>query len=85
MNRWDLATGGEGQVVLLSGEAGIGKWSQQELMLLLEIGMLPDGDFVGGGMAAVIDDNTSQLTLEDRRAIAKYLQSLPPQAGNTAE
>ena len=66
-------------------EAGIGQWSQQELMLLLEIGMLPDGDFVGGGMAAVIDDNTSQLTREDRRAIATYLQSLPPQDGNLAE
>ena len=59
---------------------GIGKWSGQELELLLEIGMLPDGDFVGGGMAAVVDDNTAQLTREDRRAIAVYLESLAPQA-----
>jgi len=64
---------------------GIGAWSSQELGLLLEIGMLPDGDFVGGGMAAVVDDNTSQLTREDRSAIAAYLQSLPPQTNAAQE
>jgi mono/diheme cytochrome c family protein len=42
------------------------------------IGMLPDGDFAGAGMGEVIDDNTSQLTGEDRRAIATYLKALPP-------
>jgi mono/diheme cytochrome c family protein len=64
---------------------GIGNWSRQELELLLEIGMLPDGDFVGGGMAAVIDDNTGQLTREDRSAIAVYLESLAPQANAPAD
>jgi hypothetical protein len=29
-------------------------------------------------MSEVIDDNTSQLTASDRRAIAIYLQSLAP-------
>ena len=47
--------------------------------------MLPDGDFVGGAMAEVIDDNTSQLTPGDRRAIARYLLSLPPLPGNAKE
>lgn len=58
-------------------ETGIGKWSESEIEFLLQIGMLPDGDFVGGAMSPVIDDNTGQLTAEDRQAIATYLNSVP--------
>lgn len=57
-------------------EEGIGEWSLSDIEYFLEIGMLPDGDFVGGSMVAVIEDNTSQLTREDRMAIATYLKSL---------
>ncbi len=57
---------------------GIGAWSGSDIATLLEIGMLPDGDFAGAGMGQVIDDNTSQLTPADRQAIVVYLQSLPP-------
>lgn len=57
---------------------GIGRWSADDLALFLELGMMPDADFAGGSMAAVIDDNTSQLTPEDRAAIGAYLESLPP-------
>jgi mono/diheme cytochrome c family protein len=57
---------------------GIGEWSQSDLETFLEIGMLPDGDFAGAGMGEVIDENTSQLSADDRRAIAVYLRSLPP-------
>lgn len=57
---------------------GIGDWSMSDIETFLEIGMLPDGDFAGSGMGQVIDDNTSQLTAEDRHAIAVYLRSLPP-------
>lgn len=59
-------------------EDGIGRWSTSDIEYFLEIGMLPDGDFTGSSMADVITDNTSHLTKEDRRAIAVYLQSLPP-------
>ena len=58
-------------------ETGIGKWSADEIAFFLEIGMLPDGDFTGGAMSPVIDDNTSHLTTDDRNAIVEYLQSLP--------
>ena len=58
-------------------ESGIGTWSTEEITLFLEIGILPDGDFTGASMSPVIDDNTSQLTAEDRQAIAVYLQSVP--------
>ncbi|MDZ7644626.1 MAG: cytochrome c [Woeseiaceae bacterium] len=59
---------------------GIGDWSIGDIEYYLDIGMLPDGDFAGSSMADVIDDNTSRLTREDRRAIATYLKSLPARA-----
>ncbi|MFW2406014.1 MAG: c-type cytochrome [Gammaproteobacteria bacterium] len=58
-------------------ETGIGKWSTSEIEFFLELGMLPDGDFTGGAMSPVIDDNTARLTAEDRYAITVYLQTVP--------
>jgi mono/diheme cytochrome c family protein len=55
---------------------GIGDWSLRDIEYFLDIGMLPDGDFTGGSMSPVVEDNTSQLTREDRLAIATYLKSL---------
>ena len=57
---------------------GIGRWSTSDIEYFLDIGMLPDGDFSGGSMGDVIEDNTSRLTREDRLAIAAYLKSVPP-------
>ena len=57
---------------------GIGKWSKSDIEYFLEIGMLPDGDFVGSTMGAVIDNNTGKLTKDDRVAIVTYLKSVPP-------
>jgi hypothetical protein len=37
--------------------------------------MLPDGDFAGSLMGEVIENCTSHLTDEDRRAIAIYLKA----------
>ena len=59
-------------------ETGIGRWSRSDVDYMLKIGMLPDGDFVGGSMGEVVDETTSQLTDEDRAAITDYLLSLPP-------
>ena len=41
---------------------------------------LPDGDSVGGSMVPVVK-NTSQLSDDDRAAIATYLKSLSPVDG----
>lgn len=57
-------------------EQGIGRWTIRDIEYFLDIGMLPDGDFTGGSMGPVIEDNTSHLTREDRLAIATYLKSL---------
>jgi mono/diheme cytochrome c family protein len=61
---------------------GIGDWSTSEIEFFLELGMLPDGDFTGGAMSPVIDDNTAQLTAEDRHAIAIYLQTVAASSGS---
>ena len=59
-------------------DTGLGRWSEADLLLLLEMGLKPDGDVVGGSMAEVVRNTTSQLTLADRKAIFAYLRSLPP-------
>jgi len=59
---------------------GIGDWSEKDIAYFLETGDMPDGDSAGGSMVRVIK-NTSQLSSEDRAAIANYLKSLPPVDG----
>lgn len=58
-------------------KTGIGKWTENDLVYYLETGATPDGDYAGDTMAEVIDNSTSRLTPEDRRAIAVYIKSLP--------
>lgn len=48
-------------------------WSDGDWGAFLEMGMLPDGDFVGGGMYAVIRDGTSQLLPGEREAMIRAL------------
>ena len=57
-------------------ETGIGIWAVDDYDSLLSMGMLPDGDFVGGSMGEAIE-NTESLTNADRTAIAVYLKSVP--------
>lgn len=61
-------------------QAGLKDWSVRDIAYLLESGMTPDGDSVGGLMTAVVR-NTGQLSPEDRLAMAVYLKSLPPIEG----
>ena len=55
-------------------------YSEKDIAYILETGNTPDGDSVGGAMAAVVR-NTSQLSPEDRDAMAAYIKSLPPVEG----
>jgi hypothetical protein len=41
-------------------------------VLLLTLGLKPDGEFVGGEMEAVIEHNTSRLTTDDQKALAAF-------------
>jgi mono/diheme cytochrome c family protein len=72
---------GEGWVPNIT-QARLKDWSESEIAYLLETGTLPDGDSVGGQMAAVVR-NTGRLSPEDRKAMALYIKSLPPVAGPT--
>ncbi|PWC33206.1 cytochrome c [Azospirillum sp. TSO35-2] len=56
---------------------GIGDLSDGDLTLLLETGLTPDGDVVGGAMGEVVRNSTSKLTAADRAAIAAYLKTVP--------
>lgn len=58
-------------------ETGIGYWSVNEIARYLKHGISPIGIKAGGDMKEVIA-NTSQLSDEDRLAMATYLKSLPP-------
>jgi len=58
-------------------ETGIGNWTVDDIVGVLTDGHTPDFDFVGGAMAEIVK-NTARLSEADRRAIAVYLQSLPP-------
>jgi len=58
-------------------DTGIGGWSADDIVSALKLGILPDGDFIGGEMTEVVEHGTSQLTDFDLKAIAAYLASLP--------
>ncbi len=58
-------------------ETGIGQWSEDDLDTAMTMGMLPDGDFVGSGMAEVVE-NLAKLTPDDRKALVTYLNSIRP-------
>ncbi len=62
--------------VTMDKATGIGEWSVNDLDTLFSMGMLPDGDFVGGGMAEVVE-NISKLTADDRKAIITYIRTVP--------
>jgi mono/diheme cytochrome c family protein len=62
-------------------EKGIGKWSLEDIETVLKTGQLPYFDTVGSGMAEVVK-GTSQLTDEDRHAIAVYLKSVKAVPGS---
>ncbi|NOJ45547.1 c-type cytochrome [Bradyrhizobium archetypum] len=70
---------GEGWVPNIT-QKRLGEWSANDIAYFLETGQTPDGDTAGGSMVRVIK-NTSQLSPEDRAAIAEYVKSLAPVEG----
>jgi mono/diheme cytochrome c family protein len=61
---------------ITSDDKGLGKVSMADLEELLKTGATPDGDYVGSGMAQVVE-GTGKLSPADRHAIAAYIKSLP--------
>ena len=58
-------------------QAKLGSWSADDIDTALTTGFTPDGDSLGGEMAAVAR-NIGQLPEGDRAAISEYVKSLPP-------
>jgi mono/diheme cytochrome c family protein len=59
-------------------KTGIGKWSTTDIVWFLQTNLLPDGDGTQGLMAEVIDKGYRHMEEADLKAIAVYLESLPP-------
>jgi mono/diheme cytochrome c family protein len=63
-------------------KTGIGKWSEEDIVSLLQTGFLPNFDNVQGLMALVIEGvpegGYKDMTKEDALAVARYLKSVPP-------
>ena len=55
-------------------ETGIGKWSHQEILDFLQIGMFPDGYFTLGNLAEVAK-SMAKLSPGDLSAIAFYIKT----------
>jgi mono/diheme cytochrome c family protein len=58
-------------------DTGIGSWSKDDIVTLLQTGFKPNFDSVGGTMAPV-QRNLAKLSEDDLNAIAAFLKSLPP-------
>jgi mono/diheme cytochrome c family protein len=63
-------------------ETGIGNWTEEEIVSLLQTGFKPNFDNVQGIMAMVIDGvpegGYKDMSKEDALAVARYLKSVPP-------
>lgn len=56
---------------------GIGDWTEEDIVYLLETGSTPDFDVIGETMVPV-QENMAKLTAEDRESLATFLKTLPP-------
>ncbi len=63
------------------GRAGLGAWSNDELVQYLQTGRNAHS-LASGPMAEAVENSTSRMTDSDLNAIAVYLKDLPPGPGN---
>lgn len=57
---------------------GLGNWTESDWITFLDTATTPDGTNMGGKMRAIVTQTTSRLSMEDKKAIAEYFQSLRP-------
>jgi mono/diheme cytochrome c family protein len=68
---------GEGVIPnITTGEGGIGEWKESEIASVMDDGITPDFDSLGGSMASVVK-NWSHVSARDRAAVAAYLKAIP--------
>ena len=56
----------------MNDAAALEEWTTNNFDVFLLLGLKPDGEFVGGDMNEVIEENTSKLTDADRDALAAF-------------
>jgi len=59
--------------LLNSDGSKFSKWNHTDTVFGLQMGMTPEGDFLGGSMGKVIANTTGKMTEADLKAIATYL------------
>ena len=64
---------------------GLGKWSEDDFVKYFKTGAAPDKGVVVGPMAQVVSESLAYLSDDDLRAIATYLEALPPMADYKAD
>ena len=67
-----------------SPAAGIGNWSEAELVQYMQTGHAPGKGQAAGGMAEAVQNSLQFLPESDLKAIAVYLKATPPIEGNSA-
>ncbi|WP_113457022.1 cytochrome c [Rhizobium cremeum] len=68
---------GEGKIPNITpGSPSIATWSEGDIVGYLETGFTPDFDSVGGSMVEV-QKNMTEISADDREAIATYLKAIP--------
>ncbi len=60
------------EVIEAIDAAALEDWTTNNFDVFLLLGLKPEGEFVGGDMNEVIEDNTSKLSEEDRDALAAF-------------
>ena len=55
---------------------GIGSWTESDLVLFLQTGIKPNGDFAEPDMSLIIEHGTQYLSDSDLHEIAKYLLNI---------
>jgi len=55
---------------------GIGSWTESDLVLFLQTGIKPNGDFAEPDMSLIIEHGTQYLSENDLNEIAKYLLNI---------
>ena len=54
---------------------GIGQWGEMDVAFLLQMGLTPKGDSVGGSMGEVVRDGTAHFSQDDIAAVTEYLMN----------
>jgi hypothetical protein len=71
MMQYDQEFAGATEIAPAIDAEGLGGYTYEDFVALLQLGLKPDFDAVGGEMESVID-HTSKLSLEDQEAYAAF-------------